>query len=115
MGKLPAAPTIPLTADARAAYVDLYNKIQSAIDSTMDLATVEALNPMLAQVHDVLTKDDLYKISANTAAFNALQQQINSTNTGLQALQGQIASIASHIATAGDILAAITKVLTLLP
>jgi hypothetical protein len=112
---LPASPTIPLTAEVRAAYQDLYNKIQAGIDSTMDLATVQALNTWWDEVDQVLTKDDEYKISADTAIFEALQKQINYTNQGLKTLRDQISSIASHFAMAGDIIAAIDKVVTLIP
>jgi hypothetical protein len=97
----------------RAAYEDLYNKMQAQIDSTMDLAVVEALNISQPQVEAVLTKDDLYKLHADTAVFNALRKQINDTNDGLKTLRDQISSIASHFAMAADILAAIDKVLTL--
>jgi hypothetical protein len=81
----------------------------------MDEATIEALNAWQPEVDQVLTKDDLYKLNADTAVFDALLQQINDTNTGLKTLQGQIASIASHFAMAADIIAAIDKVLTLVP
>jgi hypothetical protein len=115
VGNLPANPTIPLTPEVRAAYQDLYNKIQAAIDSTWDEATVQALNTWSAEVDQVLTKDDLYNRSKDTAIFSALQKQINYTNEGLKTLRDQIASIASHFAMAADILAAINKVLTLVP
>jgi hypothetical protein len=108
-------PAIPLSPEVRAAYEDLRTKIQAGIDSTMDLATTQALNPWWAEVDQVLTKDDLYKLNADTAVFNALLQQINYTNAGLKTLQGQITSIASHFAMAADIIAAIDKVLTLVP
>jgi hypothetical protein len=110
-----ATPTIPLSPEVRAAYQDLYDKMQAALDSTMDEATIEALNAWQPEVDQVLTKDDLYKLNADTAVFDALLQQINDTNTGLKTLQGQIASIASHFAMAADIIAAIDKVLTLVP
>lgn len=112
---LPAGPTIPLTPDVRAAYQDLYDKIQAGIDSTMDLATVQALNAWRDEVDQVLTKDDEYKLSADTAIFEALRTQISYANQGLRTLRGQISSIASHFAMAGDIIAAIDKVLTLVP
>ncbi len=112
---LPANPTIPLTPEVRAAYQDLYNKIQAGIDSTMDLAAVQALNTWWAEVDQVLTKDDEYKLSADTAIFEALKKQINYTNQGLKTLRDQISSIASHFAMAGDIVAAIDKVFTLIP
>ncbi|MGB6725771.1 MAG: hypothetical protein WBE74_07680 [Terracidiphilus sp.] len=113
--KLPASPTIPLTPDVKAAYQDLYNKMQAAIDSTMDAAALEALNAWQPQVDQILKQDDLYKMSLDTNIFAALEQQISDTNKGLKTLQTQISSIASHFAMAGDIIAAINKVLTLIP
>jgi hypothetical protein len=115
LGNLPADPTIPLTPDVRAAYQDLYNKMQAQLDSTMDGAVIEALNTWQPQVDQVLRKDDEYKLSADTNIFTALQQQISSTNQGLKTLQAQISSIASHFSMAGDIIAAINKVLSLVP
>ncbi len=112
---LPASPTIPLAPDLRAAYQALYDKIQAAIDSTMDLATVEALNAWQPEVEQVLTKDEEYRLSADTAIFEALQKQIDYTNDGLKTLRGQIASIAAHFALAGDIIAGIDQVLSFFP
>lgn len=114
-GNLPASPTIPLTADVRAAYQDLYNKMQTALDNTMDAAVIEALNTWQPQVNQILRKDDEYKLSADTNIFAALQQQISDTNKGLKTLQDQISSISSHLAMAGDIIAAINKIFTLIP
>jgi uncharacterized phage infection (PIP) family protein YhgE len=110
-----ANPSIPLTTEVRAAYQDLYQKIQAGIDSTMDLAAIQALNPLLAEVDQLLAKDDLYRLNADTAVFDALQKQIDSTNQGLETLRNQISSIASHLAMAADIIAAINKVLMLVP
>lgn len=107
------APTIPLTPDVKAAYQDLYDKIQAAINSTMDLATIEALNKWQPQVEQVLTQDDEYKLSQDTNIFAALQAQITNVNDGLKQLRSQISSISSHFAMAGDIIAAIDKVLSL--
>ena len=115
VNNLPANPTIPLTPEVRAAYPDLYNKMQAAIDSTMDLATLQALNAWHPKLEQVLTQDDKYKLSADSAIFESLQSQINYVNQGLKTLRDQISSITSHIAMAGDIIAAIDKVLTLVP
>jgi hypothetical protein len=89
--------------------------MQAALDSTMDEATIEALNAWQPEVDQVLRKDELYKIATNTSNLGALQKQIGYTNQGLRTLQSQISSIASHFAMAGDIIAAIDKVLTLVP
>ena len=114
-GNPSASPTIPLTPDVRAAYQDLYNKVQAALDNTMDADVVEALNTWQPQVDRILKQDDEYKLTSDTNIFTALQQQISDTNKGLKTLQDQISSIAAHFAMAGDIIAAINKVLTLVP
>lgn len=109
------APTIPLSPEVRAAFQNLYDKIQAVIDSTMDLATVEALNRWQPEVDQILTQDDEYKLNQDTNIFTALQKQIKYVNDGLTELRSQISSIASHFAMAGDIIAAIDKVLSLVP
>ncbi|MGA3345261.1 MAG: hypothetical protein ABSC76_10370 [Terracidiphilus sp.] len=115
MGNLSADPPIPLTPELRADYQNVYDKIQAGIDSTMDEATIEALNTWLPEVDQVLTKDDEYKLSADTAVFEALKTQINYTNQGLKTLRDQISAIASDFAMAGDVIAAIDKVLAFVP
>lgn len=107
--------TIPLPPEVRSAYQGLYDKIQAAIDGTMDAAALEALNRWQPEVDQVLTQDDEYKLSHDTNIFAALQNQIQCVNKGLAELRSQIASIASHFEMAGDIVAAIDKILSLFP
>jgi uncharacterized phage infection (PIP) family protein YhgE len=114
-GNLPASLSIPLTPAVRVAYQDLYDKIQAELDGTMDVAAIEALNAWQPEVDQVLRKDELCKIASATSNLDALQKQINYTNQGLKTLRDQISSIASHFAMAADIIAAIDKVLTLVP
>ncbi|HEX8712828.1 MAG TPA: hypothetical protein VF730_13205 [Terracidiphilus sp.] len=111
----PAGPSIPLSADVRSAYENLRKQIQTAIDSTMDEAALEALNPQWYEVDQVLTKDDEYKLTSDTAIFAALKTQIDSTNQGLKTLRLEIEAIASHFAMAGTVIAAIDKLLSLIP
>ena len=111
----PAAPTIPLTDETRAAYEDLNTKIEAMIEATADAAILAALNASQQDVDDILTKDTQYRLHANTAQFAALLKQINQTNENLKTLQDQIAAVASHVAAAGAVIGAIGKVLTLVP
>lgn len=111
----PGAPTIPLTPEVRAAYQNLYDLYQAAIEDTADPGVLETLNASQTDVNNILTKDNMYQLQADTALFTALQDQIKSTNDNLQTVKTQIAAVASHIALAGDIIAAITKILTLVP
>ncbi len=111
----PPAPMIPLTPELRSAYQDLLDKFQTAIENTAEPGILEALNSSRTDVDDVLTKDAMYKIEANTALYGVLLQQISGTNDELKALKAQILAISSGISTFGDILGAINKVLTLIP
>ena len=112
---MPASPTIPLTDDVRKAYQVLLNIIETTIEGTTDVATLQALNAHQGEIDDVLTKDNMYRLQASTALFDALQKQIKDTNDGLKKLQAQIESIASGFENAGEILAAVSSVLTLIP
>ena len=112
---MPGPVTVPLSRDLRRAYEDLYASIETTIEGTRDAAVLQALNARQGDVDGILTKDDMYKLDANTKLFNALQQQIKDTNEGLQTLQKQIGSIAAGISEAGQVLGAINKVLSLIP
>jgi hypothetical protein len=112
---IPASPTLPLAPDVRAAYEDLYAKLQNEFENTSDGTALEALNGPLTNVNNILTKDKMYSLHADTALFQALLQQINDTNADLKTLRTQIKSVASAFSTAGDIIQSINKVLTLIP
>jgi hypothetical protein len=107
------SPAIPLADDVRAAYQDLYDKYEASIEATTDPGVLAALNASQAAVDDILTKDAMYRIHADTGLFQALLAQIKSTNDDLKKLKDQIAAVASHVAMAGEIIAAIDKVITL--
>jgi len=111
----PDPPTIPLTPEVRAAYQDLYDKYETAIEATRDPGVHGALLASQTNVDNVLTKDDLYRLEANTALYEALLGQIQDTNAEVKTLQSQISAISSGISTFGDILGAISKVLSLVP
>jgi hypothetical protein len=113
-GNLAVSPTIPLTDPLRAAYNDLYDKLEAQYQGTADAVVLEAIGPMRDEVKNILTKDDMCRFSQDSALFAPLLAQINSTNDGLKTLKSQIASTASHFAMAGDILAAVSKVFGLL-
>ena len=112
---IPAQPTLPLASDVRAAYKDLYAKLQGEFENTSNTVALEALNDPLTNVSNILTKDDIYRLQQDTALFQALLKQINDTNKDLKTLRDQIAAVASAFSTAGDIIQAINKVLTLVP
>jgi hypothetical protein len=107
--------TLPLSPELRAAYEDLYDEYETAIENTIDVGALEALNASQLDVGNILTKDDEYRLAANTALYDALLLQINSTNADLKALRQQMLAIANDISTFSDILAAIDKILSMVP
>ena len=109
------SPAIPLTPVLRAAYEDLYNQYETAIENTTDPGVLAALSASQTNVDDVLTLDNMYRLKAITALYTALLQQINSTNSELKDLKKQVLAISSGISTFGSILGAISKVLSLIP
>lgn len=111
----PGQPTIPLTDEARAAYQSLYDTYEQQIENTSDLSLRTSLEDSQSAVDDILTKDAMYRLHADTALYQQLLTQISDTNKDLKKLKDQIAAIASHVALAGDIIAGIDRVLTLLP
>lgn len=113
---VPSAPTtIPLPPDVKAAYQHLSDTYEAAIETTTNDAFRIEVFAWRTDVENILTKDRMYQFNANTALLKALQMQISSTNRNLVTIKGQIAAVASHIATAGEIIAAINKVLSLVP
>ena len=110
----PGPVQIPLTPALRAAYQDLYNKYEKTIENTTDVGTLEAMNASQLDVDNILTKDDEYRLAANTALYDALLLQINTTNSDLETIKAQLLAISSGISTFGDILGAINKVLSLI-
>jgi hypothetical protein len=111
---LPASPTIPLADDVRAAYDDLYDKLETEYQANPDPVARQAIEPQKTNVSNILTKDDMCKFAQDTALFQALLTQINATNDGLKTLQAQIAATASHFQTAASIVGAINRVFGLL-
>jgi hypothetical protein len=73
------------------------------------------MNASQLDVDNILTKDALYQLEANTALYDALLVQINSTNDDLKKLKAQMLAIANGVAIFGDVLGAIEKVLTMVP
>lgn len=111
----PGVPTVPLPPDVRTAYEDLYAKNQMAIEGTLDFDLLTVLNATQSNIGGLLSADDQYRLNANTAQFQAMLAQINTTNGGLKTLQTKIAGIAGGIAKFGAVVGAINKVLSLIP
>jgi hypothetical protein len=111
----PLPPTLPLSADIRAAYEETYAKNQAAIEGTTDFDLLTTLNASQDDIGGLLSADDAYRIHADSAAFQALLAQIAATNKGLKVLQTKIGGIADDIGKFAMVAGAITKVLSMVP
>ena len=111
----PLPPTLPLSADIRAAYQDVYAKNQAAIEGTTDFELLTALNDSNDAIGSLLSADDQYHIHADTGAFQALLTQIGATNKGLKDLQAKVDKVAGDIGKFSMVASAINKVLTMVP
>jgi hypothetical protein len=111
----PGAPSIPLTPEQRAAYRDLYEQLEIAIENSNDPGVHGTLLTAQQNVENVIYNDDQYRFQANTALYDTLAGQISDTNTQLKTLQTQIQAVSAGVSTFASILAAVDKVLTLVP
>ena len=101
---------IPLSKAIRAAYQELYDEYENAIQDTADVSLLESLNDSKDAMGSVLFQDAQYAINQSTTAYESLQVQIKSTNAQMATLQKQIQGIADGVQTFGTVLAAIDKV-----
>lgn len=111
----PLPPTLPLSAEIRAAYEDLYAKNQAAIEGTIDVGVLAALNDSNDAIGSLLSADDAFHIHADSAAFQALLTQIGTTNAGLKVLQAKVDKVAGDIGKFSMVASAINKVLSMVP
>jgi len=111
----PDPPSIPLAPEVKAAYKALYDVYETAIENTTDPGLLGVLNASQLNVDNILTKNAMYVLNANTALFQAIMDQIKSTNDDLLKLKKQIEDVAAHVNMAAQILGAIGTVLTVVP
>ena len=109
----PGTPTLPLTPALRTAYEQLYDACEAANEATNDPDLLQGLSDAQLAIGGVLSADNAYRLSQNTATFQALAGQIDAANDSLTALQGQVAGIAGKIAAIGSVASGIAKVLAL--
>jgi hypothetical protein len=64
---VPATLALPLTAEQRAAYQNLYNQFETAIENTTDVNILESLNASQLAVETVLSQDAQEGLANNTA------------------------------------------------
>ena len=108
-------PTIPLTADVRKSYEELYATNETAIEGTEDEVLLPKLNATQLAIGAVLSADNKCRLDSDTATFGDLLKKIDSTNKGLEKLKKDISEVTDGIKRFGDVVVGIDKVLTLIP
>lgn len=110
-----AASPVLQNPDPGATYQAAYDALGRAYWDASDLQTKDLIYGAQQAIGDILTAIDEQQLATNTALFNQLTPKIKAINAALTQIQNQIASITKNIDTAGTVIAAITKVLSLYP
>jgi hypothetical protein len=110
----PANP-LPPNPDLAAAYQQAYDALGTAYWDASDIASKDLLHGTQEAIGDIITALDEDAIAGNTAAFTALNAKVKAVNVQLQEIKDSISTITKNIDTASTVLAAVSKVLSLLP
>ena len=97
------------------AYLDLYNLLKKMYWEASTVDTKDEVHGVMEEVGDILDQIDEQELGDNTEIFNALQPRISIANAALQKIQADVDKITRNISTAASVLAAISKVLSLVP
>jgi hypothetical protein len=108
-------PALPLTADARAKYENLYALAEAAVQNTSDPTILGSLNDSKDAIGAVISADNAAQLAQDDASFQALAAQIKIANDSLKKLQTDIAGVASKIKIFGEVASGITQLLSLFP
>jgi hypothetical protein len=108
-------PPLPQNPDLTAAYQQAYDALGTAYWDASDLASKDLLHGTQAAIGDIISALDADEIAGNTDAFLALTPKVKAVNDQLKAIEASIKQITKNIDTATTVLAAASKVLSLLP
>ena len=103
---------LPDVGDAYATIYDILSKMYWEA-STID--TKDQVHGVLEAVGDIIDELDAADLQQNTPKFLALRARIGDANKALQKIQHDVAQITKNISTAAAAVAAIAKVLALVP
>ena len=109
------ANSLPANPDLAAAYQQAYDALGTAYWDASDIASKDLLHGTQEAIGDILTALDQDQLAGNTNAFTALNAKVKAVNTQLQEIKDSISIITKNINTASTVLAAASKVLSLLP
>ena len=99
--------------DAIATYQALYDTLGRAYWEASDLPSKDTIQGARDAIYDILTDLNIAKLKANTALYLALIPKIRHANESLEKIKDDIGDITKNITTAGTVIAAITRVLSI--
>ena len=94
-------------------YQALYDALGRAYWDASDMNSKDTIQGVREAVHNIVTNLNEAQLEANTAKFLAIVPTIKNANDALKKIQTDINNITKNINTAGTVLAAISKVLSL--
>jgi hypothetical protein len=108
-------PPIAQPPDLAMAYEQLYDELGRAYWHATDIESKDLLHGTQAAIGDIITAMDEDELAENTAAFTAMLPKVKAVNDALKEIQDRITRITKDIDTASKVLAAVNKVLTMVP
>lgn len=111
----PAQPSIPFGNDVAAAYQAAYDNLDKAYWEASDIDSKDFIHGTMSALSEIISDTDEQDLAANTALFEALEPKIKAANQALNKIKEEIAKITKNIATAGMVVAAINKAVSMFP
>lgn len=110
-----AASPLPQNPDPGTTYKAAYDALGKAYWDASDVAGKDLVYGAQQAIGDIITAIDQQQLATNTALFIQLTPKINAINNALRQIKAQIGSITRNIDTAGTVISAIDKVLSIFP
>lgn len=101
--------------DLGKSYEDLYNILKRMYWEASTLECKDEVHGVMEEVGDIIDQLDEQSLEDNTASFASLQPKIAAANAALQKVSSDVAKITKNISTAANAVAAISKILALVP
>lgn len=109
-----STPVVP-NPDPGAAYQAAYDALGRAYWDASDVYSKDLIYGAQQAIGDIVTAFDEKQLVTNTELFVQLTPKIKAINTALKTIKDQITTITKNIDTAGTVLSAISKVLSVYP
>jgi hypothetical protein len=101
--------------DLGQAYQDVYDLLGTMYWEASELSDKDLIFGAREAVGEIIDTLDQGDLDTNSDAFKALGPKFSAANAALKKIQDQVAEITKNVSTAADVVAAISKVLSLFP